>query len=141
MHNMLITATSGPGSTGAPGSFAAPAGSGVHQHPESAFFKPKINTVGERGQMAPNNSSRAARIGSQRPAQGALSPKGAPPNAPRGTDHLPNNGNGSPQHIWTSKKRPTGTVPFNDGNQQAAQQREDAAQQNQAQKKSSQPVP
>lgn len=140
MHNMLMAAPGGPGSTGAPGGYVASNGTGVHQHPESAFFKPKINTAAERGQMAPNNSSRAARLGSQRPPQGTLSPKGAPPSGPRGTDHLTNNGNGSPQHIWTSKKRTAG-APFSEGAQQAAQPRDDAAQQNQAQKKSSQAPP
>lgn len=121
MPNMMITPNAGPGSTGAPGGYGSPTGSGVHQHPESAFFKPKINAVADRGQMAPTSSQRGNRIGTQRHPQGTLSPKGAPPNGQRGAENLPANGtngnSGSPQHIWTSKKRPTGAPPFKDANQ------------------------
>jgi len=121
MHNMLISPNAGPGSTGAPGGFGSPTASGVHQHPESAFFKPKINQVGDRGQMQPTGSQRGTRIGTQRHPQGTLSPKGAPANA-RGADNLPpsaaNGTSASPQHIWTSKKRQTGAPPFKEAAQQ-----------------------
>jgi len=131
MHNMLMSPNAGPASTGAPGGYVSP--TAAHQHPESAFFKPKINAPGERGQAQASSSQRATRIGSQRHVQGTLSPKGGAAHAPRGGENLQNAANGSPQHLWTSKKKPPTATPFNDNNQQ--QQKEDQAQnaqQNQA---------
>lgn len=79
MHNMIIPPTSGtnnsnPTVTG----YGSSGATGVHQnHPESAFFKPKINTTSDRAPIPPNTTShRANRLGTQRyPHQGTISPK------------------------------------------------------------------
>ena len=64
MQNMIIPPTSNPPTSNPPVTgYGSPGTAAVHQHPESAFFKPKINTVGERAPLQPTTSHRQNRLG------------------------------------------------------------------------------